>query len=422
MKLFEIQYNNQHYSGIAIVAARTAKDACTELQSAGKYNSGRYECNSITEIGHNSSDAQYIVSEKSSELKREVHTKETIKYVPKEVVKEVVVDKGFDINNLSHAQLKELNLKLSKLTGVLKVDKIGAWYSYKEYPDGYLLYNIRALGTEHGIEHIKYDKVDYPLEKGCLYIFKDNTPIKLGIINGSTYSRVEDGARYVNIPSMYGDNRNIMEMNELKIKVNLKAPLTHGLKLGVFTRVRKRRKRGGQNARYIKAYTLLKTLDNPEIYYSPYHYDDIDTEKELRKIHDELCRCIMYRVLLSAYENDEVSKSRGYLIVRVSSIEEYRIPKKDLESHTMDEEFNGTAIGQAVKSFMRRGKVVNNDVGIYDYNNFKNYLQWKIGYSIFRYKLGRVGQHPVLKERIGNCRMFPTKIPSIEELYGIEPN
>lgn len=221
---------------------------------------------------------------------------------------------------------------------------------------------------------------------------------------------------------MYGDNRTIMEMNELKIKVNLKAPLTHGLKLGVFTRVRKRRKRGGQNARYIKAYTLLKTLDNPEIYYSPYHYDDIDTEKELRKIHDKLCRCIIYNVLLSAYEKDEVSKSRGYLIVRVSSIEEYRIPKKDLESHIMDEELRGTAIGQAVKSFMRRGKVVNNDAGIYDYNNFKNYLQWKIGYSIFRYKLGRVGQHPVLKERIGNCRMFSTKIPSIGELYGIEPN
>ena len=72
MKIFNIDYNNKEYEGIATVEAPNASKAIEILQSVGRLNSNRYNCTSIIEVGCNDSLEERIVSERFyPELKSE---------------------------------------------------------------------------------------------------------------------------------------------------------------------------------------------------------------------------------------------------------------------------------------------------------------------------------------------------------------
>lgn len=72
MKIFNIDYNNKEYEGIATIEASNASKAIEILQSIGRLNASRYNCTSIIEVGCNDSLEERIVSERFyPELKSE---------------------------------------------------------------------------------------------------------------------------------------------------------------------------------------------------------------------------------------------------------------------------------------------------------------------------------------------------------------
>lgn len=72
MKIFNIDYNNKEYEGIATIEASNASKAIELLQSIGRLNASRYNCTSIIEVGCNDSLEERIVSERFyPELKSE---------------------------------------------------------------------------------------------------------------------------------------------------------------------------------------------------------------------------------------------------------------------------------------------------------------------------------------------------------------
>lgn len=142
MKLYNVEYQNNGLSGVAVVAAEKASNIQIILRQQGKLNATRYEIICIKEIGNSESKVESIVSDKTSQIK-EVHIPitNTVK-VPVIETETVQVPSKLDINSLTEKDIRKLKLRIDRYSRTLYVDRIGNAFK-KKADDGHTVFCTR---------------------------------------------------------------------------------------------------------------------------------------------------------------------------------------------------------------------------------------------------------------------------------------